>query len=95
MEKTEKPVIVEKAVKKLETKYDSHVEIRFHKAKKAILPQLDAVIKINLNLNDVCKELSTKYGIDPATFKHWVQEQIASIVTVEEDEDATEETVEE
>lgn len=73
----------DKGVKKLENTYESHIEFRFHAAKKDIMSQLDAVIKINLNLNEVCEELCTKYKIDEDTFKTWVQEQIPSITRVE------------
>ena len=76
-----------KAVKKLDSKFDNHVEIRFHKAKKAILPQLDAIIKVNLNLNAICDELSTKYEIQKSALTDWVQEQIPSLSAVTDDED--------
>ena len=72
--------------KKVDTKYDNHIEIRFHKAKKAIIPQLDAVIKVNLNLNEVCDELCAKYELDASTFKGWVNDQVPSILHVEADD---------
>lgn len=67
-------------------KYENHIELRFHNAKKAIIPQLDAIIKVNLSLSDLCDELCVEHEVSPTTFKRWVNDQIPSILHVESDD---------
>jgi len=64
-----------------------HVEIRFHKAKLAMLPQLESVIMLNINMNRICDEVSDKYSIGSTALKDWVRLQIPAIEDDEEEED--------
>ena len=70
----------------MDKSYDNHVELRDFEAKEAIFPQLRAVIKVNLNLNELCDELCEKHNISPTPFKKWVNQQVPSILHVEEDD---------
>lgn len=60
-------------------------------AKKAIFPQLEAVIDVMFNLKDTLTKISEKHQVDEGDLMEWVKKEMDTTIYDEDEDDSDDE----